>query len=91
VLGQRLLDDTCRQRTGIHEDDGCWPSFAQSPRPRSAHLIMGVRRRGNTTRSPSLEATARPKAETMLQQGGPRPAATLLQLGWQPRHPRTEP
>jgi hypothetical protein len=26
-VGQRLLDDTCRQRTGSHEDDGCWPSF----------------------------------------------------------------
>jgi hypothetical protein len=25
-VGQRLLDDTCRQRTGSHEDDGCWPS-----------------------------------------------------------------
>jgi hypothetical protein len=26
-VGQRLLDDTCRQRTGSHEDDGCWPNF----------------------------------------------------------------
>jgi hypothetical protein len=26
-VGQRLLDDTCRQRTGRHEEDGCWPSF----------------------------------------------------------------
>jgi hypothetical protein len=26
-VGQRLLDDTCRQRTGNHEDDGCWPGF----------------------------------------------------------------
>lgn len=26
-VGQRLLDDTCRQRMGSHEDDGCWPSF----------------------------------------------------------------
>jgi hypothetical protein len=26
-LGQRLLDDTCTQRTGRHEEDGCWPSF----------------------------------------------------------------
>jgi hypothetical protein len=26
-LGQRLLDDTCRVRTGRHEEDGCWPSF----------------------------------------------------------------
>jgi len=25
--GQRLLDDTCRQGTGSHEDDGCCPSF----------------------------------------------------------------
>jgi hypothetical protein len=24
---QRLLDDTCKVRTGSHEDDGCWPSF----------------------------------------------------------------
>ena len=26
-LGQRLLDDTCQQRTGRHEEDGCSPSF----------------------------------------------------------------
>jgi hypothetical protein len=24
---QRLLDNTCEQRTGRHEEDGCWPSF----------------------------------------------------------------
>ena len=24
-VGQRLLDDTCMQRTGRHEEDGCWP------------------------------------------------------------------
>ncbi len=26
-VGQRLLDDTCPQRTGRHEEDGCWPAF----------------------------------------------------------------
>ncbi len=26
-VGQRLLENTCRERTGSHEDDGCWPSF----------------------------------------------------------------
>ncbi|UWU96115.1 hypothetical protein [Bradyrhizobium sp. CB1015] len=26
-VGQRLLDNTCLQRTGRHEEDGCWPSF----------------------------------------------------------------
>jgi hypothetical protein len=26
-VGQRLLDDTCQQRTGRHEEDGCWPSY----------------------------------------------------------------
>jgi hypothetical protein len=26
-VGQRLLDDTCQQRAGRHEDDGCWPGF----------------------------------------------------------------
>jgi hypothetical protein len=26
-VGQRLLDDTCSERTGSYEDDGCWPSF----------------------------------------------------------------
>lgn len=26
-IGQRLLDNGCQQRTGSHEDDGCWPSF----------------------------------------------------------------
>jgi hypothetical protein len=23
----RLLDNTCQQRTGRHEEDGCWPAF----------------------------------------------------------------
>jgi hypothetical protein len=26
-VAQRLLDDTCQQRTGRHEEDGCWPGF----------------------------------------------------------------
>ncbi|MCK1418134.1 MULTISPECIES: hypothetical protein [unclassified Bradyrhizobium] len=26
-VGQRLLDNTCSQRTGRHEEDGCWPSY----------------------------------------------------------------
>jgi hypothetical protein len=26
-VGQRMLDNTCQQRTGRHEEDGCWPSF----------------------------------------------------------------
>jgi len=26
-VGQRLLDNTCRVRTGRHEEDGCWPTF----------------------------------------------------------------
>lgn len=27
AVGQRVLDDTCQQRTGRHEEDGCWPVF----------------------------------------------------------------
>ncbi|WP_312015169.1 hypothetical protein [Bradyrhizobium lablabi] len=26
-VGQKLLNNTCTQRTGRHEEDGCWPSF----------------------------------------------------------------
>jgi hypothetical protein len=26
-VGQRLLDNTCQQRTGRHEEDGCWPDY----------------------------------------------------------------
>ena len=26
-VGMRLLDATCRERTGSREDDGCWPAF----------------------------------------------------------------
>ena len=26
-VAQRLLDSTCLQRTGRHEEDGCWPAF----------------------------------------------------------------
>jgi hypothetical protein len=28
-VAQRLLDDTCQQRTGRHEEDGCWPGFVE--------------------------------------------------------------
>ena len=26
-VAQQLLDDTCQQRTGRLEEDGCWPAF----------------------------------------------------------------
>jgi hypothetical protein len=26
-VAQRLLDNTCQQRTRRHEEDGCWPGF----------------------------------------------------------------
>lgn len=26
-VSQRLLDNTCSQRTGRQEEDGCWPSY----------------------------------------------------------------
>jgi hypothetical protein len=26
-VAHRLLDDTCQQRTGRHEEDGCWPAL----------------------------------------------------------------
>jgi hypothetical protein len=26
-VAQRLLDNTCQQRTERHEEDGCWPAF----------------------------------------------------------------
>lgn len=26
-VSQRLLDNTCTQRTSRHEEDGCWPSY----------------------------------------------------------------
>ncbi|APG15405.1 hypothetical protein M2232_008056 [Bradyrhizobium japonicum] len=29
-VAQRRLDNTCQQRTGRHEEDGCWPAF-ESP------------------------------------------------------------
>ncbi|WP_247528714.1 hypothetical protein [Bradyrhizobium sp. 199] len=29
-VGRRLLDNTCRSRTGRHEEDGCWPTFDMS-------------------------------------------------------------
>jgi hypothetical protein len=29
-VAQRLLDDTCEQRTGRYEEDGCWPAFEKS-------------------------------------------------------------
>ena len=27
-VGQRLLNDGCQQRTGRHEEDGCWPDWS---------------------------------------------------------------
>jgi hypothetical protein len=29
-VAQRLLDKTCTERTGRHEEDGCWPRFETS-------------------------------------------------------------
>jgi hypothetical protein len=29
-VAQRLLDDTCQQRTGRYEEDGCWPACEKS-------------------------------------------------------------
>ena len=26
-VGQRMLDNGCQQRTGRHEEDGCWPNW----------------------------------------------------------------
>jgi hypothetical protein len=26
-VGQQLLDNTCQNRSGRHEEDGCWPAF----------------------------------------------------------------
>ncbi|TWI71282.1 hypothetical protein IQ16_02901 [Bradyrhizobium huanghuaihaiense] len=26
-VAQRLLDNTCQNRTGRHQEDGCWPAF----------------------------------------------------------------
>jgi hypothetical protein len=26
-VAQRMLDNTCQQRTGRYEEDGCWPAF----------------------------------------------------------------
>jgi hypothetical protein len=28
-VGQRLLDQTCTNRTGRHEEDGCWPDWTK--------------------------------------------------------------
>jgi hypothetical protein len=27
-VGQRLLDQTCTNRSGRHEEDGCWPDWS---------------------------------------------------------------
>jgi len=37
TAGQRLLDNTCQQRTGRHEEDGCWMSFESSPARQIIH------------------------------------------------------
>ena len=29
-VAQRLLDNTCQQRTGRNDADGCWPLFSES-------------------------------------------------------------
>lgn len=28
-VGRRLLDQTCTNRTGRHEEDGCWPDWSR--------------------------------------------------------------
>ncbi|MCK1403592.1 hypothetical protein IVB45_01485 [Bradyrhizobium sp. 4] len=30
IVSQRLLDQTCTNRTGRHEEDGCWPSWIKA-------------------------------------------------------------
>ena len=59
-VGQRLLDDTCQQRTGRHEEDGCWPSFDSRRRPAGplSHVWMSGWRR-NIIPRPCPVATAR--------------------------------
>jgi hypothetical protein len=32
-VGQRLLDQTCTNRTGRHEEDGCWPDWIRLAEP----------------------------------------------------------
>jgi hypothetical protein len=29
-VGMKLLDNGCQERTGRHEEDGCWPSFERT-------------------------------------------------------------
>lgn len=29
-VAQRLLDNTCQNRTGRHEEDGCWPALGRA-------------------------------------------------------------
>src|SRR6185437_16263959 len=41
-VGQRLLDNTCTQRTGRHEEDGCWP---RAPNGAEAPPDASLRRR----------------------------------------------
>jgi hypothetical protein len=26
-VGMKMLDNVCQERTGVREDDGCWPSY----------------------------------------------------------------
>jgi hypothetical protein len=47
TVAQRFLDDTCQQRTGRHEEDGCWPAL-EKPRLREGPpaLNPNTRREG---------------------------------------------
>jgi hypothetical protein len=97
-VGQRLLDDTCQQRTGRHEEDGCWPGVRNTLTTSPAPAIL---RRGRMASKYYLAAMKQPPTTFVYHlasrlrcrkcaKAGRRPAATLLQLACQPRHPRTE-
>nr|WP_051058543.1 hypothetical protein [Bradyrhizobium sp. WSM1253] len=101
-VAQRLLDNTCQQRTGRHEEEPIDPSPTIDQAVNGGFPWLEIRcARCKTPSDVDLAAMKHPPTTFVhdlasrlrcrkCAKAGRRPAATLLQLAWQPRHPRTE-
>ncbi|MGL9623652.1 hypothetical protein QRQ56_37430 [Bradyrhizobium sp. U531] len=101
-VAQRLLDNTCQQRTGRHEEEPIDPSPTIDQAVNGGFPWLEIQcARCKTPSDVDLAAMKHPPTTfahdlasrlrcRKCAKAGRRPSATLLQLAWQPRHPRTE-
>jgi phage FluMu protein Com len=100
-VAQRLLDGTCQQRTGRHEEEPIDPSPTIDQAVNGGFPWLEIQcARCKTPSDVDLAAMKHPPTTFVhdlagrlrcrkCAKAGRRPAATLLQLASKPRHPRT--